>query len=405
MAVKTGTISKGLKYSLATGNWGAQGTAGVKAGVSQVLNRLTYASTLSHLRRVNSPIGREGKLAKPRQLHNTLWGMMCPAETPEGQVSGRARGCFGWGRGGGCVLLGGVAGCAVGFEPLSSSKPKTHTHTNETKQPKHPKPNQKAVGLVKNLALMAYITVGSPSGPVLEFLEEWTTERLDEVAPPAIGAATKVFVNGAWVGVHREPQQLVATLRALRRQLDINTEVGLVHDYGLQELRLFTDAGRVARPLFIVDNGALRIRRGHVRKVLRRCVFLAVFVGSFGGEWKGLFFASACLLEPPLCTHPKTPRALAPAPPPHPLHHINQPPYLQNRSETEPGVDERGEPCEVEWGWGRLVAAGLVEYVDAEEEEAAMIAMATRDVVLSRCAYARVMECCMLVCVCRARFF
>lgn len=27
-----------------------------------------------------------GKLAKPRQLHNSQWGMMCPAETPEGQV-------------------------------------------------------------------------------------------------------------------------------------------------------------------------------------------------------------------------------------------------------------------------------------------------------------------------------
>ena len=50
---------------------------------SQVLNRLTYASTLSHLRRLNSPIGRDGKLAKPRQLHNSLWGMICPAETPE----------------------------------------------------------------------------------------------------------------------------------------------------------------------------------------------------------------------------------------------------------------------------------------------------------------------------------
>lgn len=48
-----------------------------------MLNRLTFASTLSHLRRVNSPIGRDGKLAKPRQLHNTLWGMVCPAETPE----------------------------------------------------------------------------------------------------------------------------------------------------------------------------------------------------------------------------------------------------------------------------------------------------------------------------------
>ena len=36
MAVKTQTITKGLKYSLATGNWGIQGTQGIRAGVSQV---------------------------------------------------------------------------------------------------------------------------------------------------------------------------------------------------------------------------------------------------------------------------------------------------------------------------------------------------------------------------------
>lgn len=57
----------------------------------QVLNRLAYASTLSHLRRINSPVGREGKLAKPRQLHNTQWGIICPAETPEGQACGLVR--------------------------------------------------------------------------------------------------------------------------------------------------------------------------------------------------------------------------------------------------------------------------------------------------------------------------
>lgn len=56
-----------------------------------MLNRLAYASTLSHLRRINSPIGREGKLAKPRQLHNTQWGIICPAETPEGQACGLVR--------------------------------------------------------------------------------------------------------------------------------------------------------------------------------------------------------------------------------------------------------------------------------------------------------------------------
>lgn len=86
-AIKAKTITSGLKYSLATGNWGQANSASSRAGVSQVgsysmyysfflfisffidlresfqqvLNRLTYASTLSHLRRLNSPIGREGQ--------------------------------------------------------------------------------------------------------------------------------------------------------------------------------------------------------------------------------------------------------------------------------------------------------------------------------------------------------
>ena len=46
----------------------------------QVLNRLTYVSTLSHLRRINSPIGREGKLAKPRQLHNSQVSLLAHAQ-------------------------------------------------------------------------------------------------------------------------------------------------------------------------------------------------------------------------------------------------------------------------------------------------------------------------------------
>ncbi|KAK9918353.1 hypothetical protein WJX75_003429 [Coccomyxa subellipsoidea] len=200
-AVNKDTITRGLRYSIATGNWGMQGTAGMRAGVSQVLNRLTYASTLSHLRRISSPIGREGKLAKPRQLHNSQWGVICPAETPEGQ----------------------------------------------------------ACGLVKNLALMSYVSVGCPSAPIGEFLEEWTTENLEEINPGVILNTTKVFVNGVWVGIHRNPTMLVQTLRQMRRQVDISTEVGIVHDIRLQELRLYTDYGRCCRPLFIVDNERKRL--------------------------------------------------------------------------------------------------------------------------------------------------
>eukprot|EP00878_Enallax_costatus_P009529 GHUV01009957.1.p1 GENE.GHUV01009957.1~~GHUV01009957.1.p1 ORF type:complete len:1020 (+),score=255.55 GHUV01009957.1:227-3286(+) len=261
-AVKTGTISKGLKYSLATGNWGQQGTQGVRAGVSQVLNRLAFASTLSHLRRINSPIGREGKLAKPRQLHNSLWGMMCPAETPEGQ----------------------------------------------------------AVGLVKNLALMTYITIGSPSAPVQEFLEEWTTEPLEEINCSIIPHSTKVFLNGVWVGIHRNPIELVRTLRSLRRQVDVNTEVGVIHDYALRELRLFTDYGRTSRPLFIVEDNQLVFKRHHLRSLLER----------------------------------------------------------------EDVYDPTGNPTGEIWGWSHLVAGGFVEYVDTEEEETTLIAMTMKDLALQR---------------------
>ena len=106
-------------------------------------------------------------MAAPRQLHNTHWGMICPAETPEGQ----------------------------------------------------------ACGLVKNLALMAYISVGTNASVILDFLNEWGMFLLEDIHPSSIPEATKVFVNGCWVGVHRSPKSLVDTLRALRRDVTISVEV------------------------------------------------------------------------------------------------------------------------------------------------------------------------------------
>jgi DNA-directed RNA polymerase II subunit RPB2 len=258
MAVKQTTITNGLKYSLATGNWGDQKKSmQTKAGVSQVLNRYTYASTLSHLRRCNTPLGREGKIAKPRQLHNTHWGMVCPAETPEGQ----------------------------------------------------------ACGLVKNLALMATISVGSYSAPVIEFLEEWGLESLEENAHSTT-PLTKVFVNGVWMGVHRDPANLVKTIRKLRRRDDISPEVSVVRDIREKELRIYTDAGRVCRPLFIVENNELALRHEHIR-------------------------------------------------------------WLQQKHK-----DDEADT----FTWNSLVKNGIIEYLDAEEEETVMICMTPDDLVESRLA-------------------
>ena len=124
---------------------------------------------------------------------------------------------------------------------------------------------------------MAYVSVGCAQAPVQDFLDEWGTEGLEEVSASVVPSATKVFLNGSWVGVHRDPASLVATLRAMRRQVDINTEVGIVHDVGLQELRLYTDAGRCCRPLFVVEEdreggggGRLKLRKEHVNSLARR---------------------------------------------------------------------------------------------------------------------------------------
>lgn len=76
---KSTIIDSGMRYALATGNWGIKNNKN-KQGVAQVLNRMTYNSTLSHLRRINTPIEKSGKLVQPRKLHNTQWGVICPCE-------------------------------------------------------------------------------------------------------------------------------------------------------------------------------------------------------------------------------------------------------------------------------------------------------------------------------------
>jgi len=272
LAVKSNIITAGLRYCLATGNWGDQKkAASAKAGVSQVLNRYTYASTLSHLRRTNTPIGRDGKIAKPRQLHNTHWGLVCPAETPEGQ----------------------------------------------------------ACGLVKNLALMCYVSVGTPGTPLIEYMRHRGMELLEEWDSVLNPNATKVFLNGTWVGVHNNGGQLTDALRTLRRKNTIGFEVTIIRDPREREIKVFTDAGRVCRPLFVVDNdiqsenrGSLALKREHIQK-LQNDQFV-----------------------------------------------------LQDL--TEQGVSEE-QKQEATFGWHGLVRSGVIEFLDAEEEETAMIIMAPDD--------------------------
>ena len=81
-------ITLGINHCFATGNWGVPKSSYIRLGVSQILNRLTYTSLLSHLRRILIPIGKEGKNTKVRQIHSSQIGFIDAHETPEGQQSG-----------------------------------------------------------------------------------------------------------------------------------------------------------------------------------------------------------------------------------------------------------------------------------------------------------------------------
>nr|XP_057929081.1 LOW QUALITY PROTEIN: uncharacterized protein LOC131129481 [Doryrhamphus excisus] len=200
LAVKSNIITQGFKYSLATGNWGDQTRAmQSKSGVSQVLNRYNFISTLSHLRRVNSPLGRDGKLAKPRQLHNSHWGMICPSETPEGQ----------------------------------------------------------ACGLVKKLSLLAYISVNQSFESIIELLDEFALRALEEVSPADVNKSTKVFVNGTWVGIIDDPNSIYNLFKSFQRHGSFAKDVSIVRSFRDKEIKIFCDAGRPCRPLFTVTNSKL----------------------------------------------------------------------------------------------------------------------------------------------------
>lgn len=81
--VRADVLTDRLQHPLATGNW-----VGGRSGVSQLLDRTDYISTLSHLRRVISPLSRAQPHFEARDLHPTQWGRLCPSETPEGPNCG-----------------------------------------------------------------------------------------------------------------------------------------------------------------------------------------------------------------------------------------------------------------------------------------------------------------------------
>ena len=213
---KPNIIEGGLKYSLATGDWKVKSSRSKsRSGTAQVLSRLTYPSAISHLRRVNSPAEKNGKIIPPRKIHNSSWGNICPAETPEGA----------------------------------------------------------SVGLVKNLSNGSIITKPSPIYIVVHQLENLKVPKISEVPIGDLYHHVKIFINGDLYGITYDANTLVPKLRSLRRQGLLNIFTSVFWHHNNKEIYINSDGGRLSRPLCIVDSpNKLRIKPIHIQKLKEKVI-------------------------------------------------------------------------------------------------------------------------------------
>jgi len=206
--MKSTTIENGINRALSTGDFSIKQSNSSKVGVAQVLNRLTYVSSLSHLRRINTPLEKSGELIAPRKLHNTTWGFLCPAETPEGQ----------------------------------------------------------SIGIVKNISYMAHITIPTNSAALYEYVEPYINS-VNNIDPNDMLGKVKVFINGCWIGTAPDPIALYNDMKEKKFKGIINIYTSIIFNYNTLEIRICNESGRLTRPVLRVKNNKVLITNDIINRL------------------------------------------------------------------------------------------------------------------------------------------
>ena len=187
-------VEAGFKKAF-KGNWGsAQHTK--RIGAVQDLNRLSFNSALSHLRKTNLAMDTGAKLVGPRILNGSQWGLLDPIDTPDGGN----------------------------------------------------------IGLHKQLSLLSYVTRHVSREPMVNWLKENADlKMLENCTPEMLSVLTKVFVNGYWAGSVRDAIPLVNKFKFSRRIGLIPLYNSVCFDIKQNAIMIFTDGGRLCRPIFYRD--------------------------------------------------------------------------------------------------------------------------------------------------------
>ena len=201
-------VESGFKRAF-KGNWGSEEHT-KRLGAVQDLNRLSWNTFISHLRKINLPLDSSAKVVGPRLLNSSQWGFIDPLDTPDGGN----------------------------------------------------------IGLHKHMSISTHITSGSSCNPIIKWLRVNTPLKLKlECSTEYLANNTKVFVNGIWIGVIDKPISsdgeigLVEMLKLYRRNGVIPAFTSISFSYEHNEVYIYTDAGRLTRPIYYIDKGVQSYNR------------------------------------------------------------------------------------------------------------------------------------------------
>jgi len=249
MAVTSDIITKDNKQSLRSveegfrkafkGNWGSQ-THTKRDGIVQDLNRLSFNSFISHLRKINLPLDASAKVVGPRMLHCSQWGLIDPVDTPDGAN----------------------------------------------------------IGLHKHMAIAAQITSGCSSKGIIRWmLNNISFSKLQESDPTYLGTTTKIFVNGNWIGNTPEPTKTISLLKQHRRLGLIPVQTSSHWHIEANSIYIYTDSGRLCRPIYYVDEKTKKpsyMRDGILDKIISSSATWTELITGFAKKKDELFDYKQC---------------------------------------------------------------------------------------------------------------
>jgi len=142
-----------------------------------------------------------------------------------------------------------------------------YTHNCPVESPEHSN-----IGLVKHLSLIGSITIGSIDQANIIYnmiLENDKFHHINNHSAVHLTEYTKIFLNGEWIGFTDKSRELYAHLKIVKQNGIILRTNGIVYNIDSNEIKIYTDGGRLYRPIMNVENNKILLTNVIIDSIIK----------------------------------------------------------------------------------------------------------------------------------------